>query len=71
VRSFFDQLIANQLIVTYGRACPSSALILPTVDDVVINVYDKRFLCGEKMRDNANGRVFLTDRKLEKILDVR
>jgi len=45
---FLDQLIVNQLIVTYGRACPYASLILSTVDNVVVNVYDKRFLGREK-----------------------
>jgi len=60
---FFDQLIANQLIVTHGRACPCASLILSTVDNVIVSVYDKRFLSDEKMRDNGNGRVFLKARE--------
>jgi len=48
---FFDQLIGNQLIVTYGCACPCVALILLTVGVVVMNVYNVRFLC-----DRKNGR---------------
>jgi len=68
---FFDQLIGNQLIVTYGRACPYATLILLTVDNVIVNVYDTRFLGDEEMRDNGNGQVFLTDRRIEKILDAR
>jgi len=50
---------------------PYATLILSTVDNVIANIYDQRFSIDEKMRDNGNGRVFLTDRKLEKILDAR
>jgi len=45
---FFDQLIGTQLIVMYGRACPYVALIVATVDIVLPNVYNERFLCGAK-----------------------
>jgi len=33
--TFFYQLIGNQLIVTYGRACSYVFLILSTVADVI------------------------------------
>jgi len=68
---FLDQLIGNQLIVTYERACPYVTLILSTVDIVIVNIYDQRFSIDEKVRDNGNDRVFVKDRKLEKILDAR
>jgi len=45
---FFDQLIGDQLIVTYGRACPYVALTLATVGIVLPNVYNERFFCGAK-----------------------
>jgi len=66
--------VDNSLVVmsvTYGRACPYVTLILSTVDNVIVNVYDHRLLSVEKIRDNGNGRVFLKDRKLEKIPDAR
>jgi len=50
--AFFSQLIGNQLIVTYGRACPYASLILSTVDNVIANVYCTRFLYPKKIGDN-------------------